>query len=111
MCYCLAKTTARFLTFEISGIIVKGVYELWGEGSTHEELEEALNDTLMTVVIIDLQLLLYLDVSRDDNKIAQQSRLPHPPQTLGWVCLSLISVRGEFGVKKQEPNWSERGQE
>ena len=42
MCYCLAKTTARFLTFEFSGIIVKGVYELWGEGSTHEELEEAI---------------------------------------------------------------------
>lgn len=33
---------ASFLTLDISGILVKGVYELWGEGSTYEELEEAI---------------------------------------------------------------------
>lgn len=27
---------------DIVGILVKGIYELWGEGSSYEELEEAI---------------------------------------------------------------------
>ena len=41
-CSSVARTIAPYLTSEIAGILVKGIYELWGEGSTYEELEEAI---------------------------------------------------------------------
>jgi len=28
----------------LAGILVKGIYELWGEGSSYEQLEEAVRD-------------------------------------------------------------------
>lgn len=31
------------LTDKLAGILVKGIYELWGEGSDYQELEEAVN--------------------------------------------------------------------
>lgn len=31
-----------FKYLKITGILVKGIYELWGQGSNYEELEEAI---------------------------------------------------------------------
>lgn len=31
------------MSFNVAGILVKGIYEIWGEGSSYEQLEEAVN--------------------------------------------------------------------
>lgn len=37
-------TQIKSLTLKYAGILVKGLYELWGEGNSYEELEEAIKN-------------------------------------------------------------------
>ena len=94
--YCLAKTTARLLTLEISGILVKGVYELWGEGNTHEELEEAIK------LYPDDRKLSYL-TSESTFKITVDSFgkvISFEEQNDRIRSLSYIPFKVRFGIKK-----------